>query len=258
MDLTEARGPASRRHPWEVARAKFFQRLLRDAGLLDEPRAILDVGAGDGYLARSLLAALPAGSHVVCYDAHYTDEDLRAYAGAPTPGLSFIKQKPDERFGVLLLLDVLEHVPDHRTFLRELVADALAPGGTLVISVPAWQYLFSKHDEAMNHYRRYSPRTLLSMLAEVGLTVRNSGGAFHSLLVSRALTVAKERARRLMGREPSRPPNAGEWRAGAAMSSLAEHVLAIDNAFTLTLSRFGQTAPGLTVWAVASRDRDST
>ena len=41
-----------------------------------------------------------------------------------------------------------------------------------------------------------------------------------------------------MGREPSRPPNAGEWRAVAAMSSLAESVLAIDNAFTLALSRF--------------------
>ena len=62
MDLSEVSGTNQRRHPWEVARARFFRRVLQDAGVLAAPRAVLDVGSGDGYLARELLDGLPEGS----------------------------------------------------------------------------------------------------------------------------------------------------------------------------------------------------
>jgi hypothetical protein len=86
-------------------------------------------------------------------------------------------------FDLMLFLDVLEHVADDHAFLKEMVGEALAPGGTIVVSVPAWQGLFGKHDEALKHYRRYSPRTLRAMLSNAGLEVTNSGGIFHTLLV---------------------------------------------------------------------------
>jgi 16S rRNA G1207 methylase RsmC len=71
MDLREMPDAPFRRHPWEVARARFFAQVLSDAGWLDAPRAVLDVGAGDGFLARQLLERLPAGSRVVCFDSEY-------------------------------------------------------------------------------------------------------------------------------------------------------------------------------------------
>jgi len=252
MDLTEARGAPTRRHPWEVARAKFFRKLLRGVGLSDAPRTALDVGAGDGYVARTLLADLPPGSRMVCYDVHYTDADLDAYAASSIDGLSFTRQRPAGRFDVVLLLDVLEHVPDDHAFLKELIADTLAPGGTVMVSVPAWQRLFSKHDEALNHYRRYSPIALRAMLSEAGLVVRKSGGAFHTLLLSRALAVANERVRRWIGQEPVRPPNLGEWRGSAGVSAAIEGILFLDNALSHFSSRFGGGLAGLTIWAVAS------
>jgi len=256
MDLTEARGAPFRRHPWEVTRARFFRRLLRDTGVMHTPKTVIDVGAGDGYVATALLAALPAGSRMVCYDVHYTDRDLAAYADASIESLTFTRQRPTERFDVVLLLDVLEHVPDDHAFLKGIVDELLAPGGTVLVSVPAWQGLFGKHDEALKHYRRYNPAALRAMLSEAGLVIRNSGGAFHSLLLSRALRVASERLRRWIGQDPTPPPNAGEWRANAAVSTILEGVLAVDNALSRVFSRFEPGLAGLTIWAVASRSGD--
>src|SRR5882672_7609191 len=127
MDLTEVSGKKHRRHPWEVARARFFRRVLQDAGALSVPRAVLDVGAGDGYLAGELLEALPAGSEVACLDPNYADAALAAYTRAARPGVSFTRELPDRRFDILLMLDVIEHVSDDHEFLGGLIAQCLAP-----------------------------------------------------------------------------------------------------------------------------------
>jgi SAM-dependent methyltransferase len=255
MDLHEVSAASRRRHPWEVTRARFFRRVLADAGALGSPRAVLDVGAGDGYLARGLLAALPTGSQVVCLDPHYTDEDLRRSAAEPRAGLSFVREAPERRFDVVMLLDVIEHVPDDRTFLGGFVARSLAPGGLALVSVPAWQPLFSTHDTALKHYRRYSPAACRALLEDVGLTAVRGGGLFHALIAPRLLAVAGEKAQRLFGRAPAPPSNLGEWRGGAFVSGAVERALAVDNALSHALARRGLSLPGLSVWALC-RARD--
>jgi SAM-dependent methyltransferase len=253
MDLSEMPGAPFRRHPWEVARARFFSLVARDAGLCSAPRAVLDVGAGDGYLAGTLLGNLPAGSSALCFDAHYTDEDLRRFGASPPPGLTFSRQRPTGRFDLILLLDVVEHVPEDRAFVSAFVADNLAPGGAVLVSVPAWPALFSRHDEALKHYRRYRPAGCRALLAEVGLAIRRSGGLFHSLLVPRALGVAGERVLAGLGRRPAAPANLGAWRGGRALSAVLEGGLAADNALSRVLARLGPSAPalpGLSFWAL--------
>jgi SAM-dependent methyltransferase len=250
MDLVEVSGAAHRRHPWEVARARFFKRVLADAGVLAGARRVLDVGAGDGFLAGGLLEAMPAGSQVVALDSNYTDDDLRRLTAAAPRGLSFAREAPPERFDVILMLDVIEHVPDDRAFLGEILAASLAPGGVVLVSVPAWQGLFSTHDTALKHYRRYSPRACAALLADEGLVPIREGGLFHSLLLPRALTVAREGLLRLIGKEPTAPDNLGAWRGGALLSSALERALAVDNALTHALARRGRKLPGLSVWAL--------
>jgi SAM-dependent methyltransferase len=255
MDLSEVQAAGDRRHPWEVARARFFRRVLADAGALAAPRAVLDVGAGDGYLARGLLDVLPAGSEVVCLDPLYTDEDLRRSAAEPRAGLSFVREAPARRFDVVLLLDVIEHVPDDRAFLGGFVATSLAPGGLVLVSVPAWQPLFSAHDTALKHYRRYSPAACRALLDEADLATVRGGGLFHALIAPRLLTVAAEKVQRLLGRAPRPPANLGAWRGGALVSGAVERALAADNALSHALSRRGVSLPGLSVWALC-RARD--
>jgi SAM-dependent methyltransferase len=250
MDLVEVSGTDHRRHPWEVARAAFFARVLADAGLLAAPRAVLDVGAGDGYLARGLLARMAPGSEVACLDAHYTDDDLRRLAQPPAPGLSFVREAPARRYDVILMLDVIEHVPDDRAFLREFVSRSLAPGGVVLVSVPAWQSLFSTHDTALRHFRRYSPAQCRALLTDEGLVAIRGGGLFHSLLLPRAVSVARETLLRRLGREPAVPSDLGDWRGGRVVSTVLEGALAADNAVSHALAKVGVQAPGLSVWAL--------
>src|SRR4051812_36111010 len=169
MDLVEVSGTAHRRHPWEVARARFFRRVLADAGVLATARRVLDIGSGDGYVARTLAEAMPSGSQVVGVDSNYSDADLRGLASPPVPGLSFAREAPPERFDLILMLDVIEHVPDDHAFLGGILASSLAPGGLVLVSVPAWQGFFSPHDTALRHYRRYSPRACRELLVDEGL-----------------------------------------------------------------------------------------
>ncbi|GJM22344.1 MAG: hypothetical protein DHS20C15_22590 [Planctomycetota bacterium] len=71
---------------------------------------------------------------------------------------------------LLTLFDVLEHTPDDRAVLTELVP-ALKPGGHLALSVPAYQWLFSNNDRVAHHYRRYTRRELVGKLRHAGLRV---------------------------------------------------------------------------------------
>lgn len=255
MDLHELTSASGRRHPWEVTRARFFRRVLSDAGALASPRAVLDVGAGDGYVARGMLDALPTGSEVVCLDPNYSDEDLRRFAAEPRVGLSYVRGAPARRFDLVTLLDVIEHVPEDRGFLGGFVARSLAPGGLVLVSVPAWQPLFSAHDTALKHFRRYSPAACRALLDDVGLESVCGGGLFHSLIAPRLLEVAGEKVQRLLGRAPAPPSNLGEWHGGALVSGAVERALAVDNALSHALARRGLSLPGLSVWALC-RARD--
>jgi SAM-dependent methyltransferase len=254
MDLSEVPGTPFRRHPWEVARARFFRRVLADAGALEGRRAVLDVGAGDGYLARGLLETLAPQSRVVCVDAHYTDGDLQRFSTPPLPGLAFAREPPaGSSFDVVLLLDVVEHVEDDRGFLDHVVAGSLAPGGSLLVSVPAWQPLYSAHDVALRHFRRYSPGACRDLLAGAGLAVRRSGGLFHSLLAPRLLSLAGEAMARRLGRASRPPADLGEWRGGRVLTAALAAALAADNALSHALSRVGAELPGLSFWALCTR-----
>lgn len=72
-------------------------------------------------------------------------------------------------FDTVLLLDVIEHLDDDVGFLRH-ASGLCAPGGRVVIAVPAFQFLWSKHDETFQHRRRYSRRQLRAVVDAAGLT----------------------------------------------------------------------------------------
>jgi hypothetical protein len=151
------------------------------------------------------------------------------------------------------LLDVVEHVGDDRSFLRGVRDDNVAPDGAVLLSVPAWQGLYSAHDEALRHHRRYSPSACRRLLDEVGLSVKRSGGAFHALLLPRLFTVAREWAVRRRGQAVKAPPDLGDWRGGTVLSAVIGGVLAADNGLSRAAARAGLALPGLSFWALATR-----
>jgi SAM-dependent methyltransferase len=80
----------------------------------------------------------------------------------------------DASVDAVLALDIVEHIEDDRRALGEM-ARVLRPGGVAVITVPAFPFLWSAHDEALHHKRRYTRRALELALAEAGLAVRVGG-----------------------------------------------------------------------------------
>jgi 2-polyprenyl-3-methyl-5-hydroxy-6-metoxy-1,4-benzoquinol methylase len=255
MDLVERRarnvdGAAAPRHPWEAARARIVVELIRR--LPSAPRSALDVGCGDGYVASELDAEV-GFKRMVAQDIHLTDGEL-AMASRQGSQVEFVRSLDDlgsERFELLLLLDVLEHVKDDRTFLSELVANRLDVGGHVVITVPAFQALFSQHDRDLLHERRYKRSGIGEVARAAGLDVIDSGYIFASLIPPRALALARERW--MPSRSRSSTPGVAGWRFGSAVTAPLTLTLWLDARSMLLAHDWGIDLPGLSCWLVCNR-----
>jgi SAM-dependent methyltransferase len=100
----------------------------------------------------------------------------------------------DGTFALITCLDVLEHTPDDRLTLQELLR-VTTPGGWLVLTVPAYQALWSHHDEVNHHYRRYERHTLHRCAVEAGWHLERMT-SFNSLLLAPAAAVRIAERRR--------------------------------------------------------------
>lgn len=256
MDLRERSANSATRHPWEVARLDFVARLLGERGLPTPDAQVLDVGSGDGWLIAQLAAANPS-VHFVCVDAFYCDADIAALERV---NVRAMRRAPDRRFDLITALDVVEHVGDDRAFLGELVGEQLADNGHVLITVPAWQSLWTAHDVQLAHHRRYSPRALASLIADCGLVTLSTGGFFHSLLGPRAMSVVREKTLGARLAHPAESATADEaavasWRAPDWVTRVVSKFLAIDNAITRAFARANIKLPGLSLWALCRTRR---
>lgn len=247
MDLRERPAQTPNRHPWELVRAKFFERLLADHDLLDAQRW-LDVGAGDAWFAVELLARLPADASITAWDINYAPDDVGALDAAGGR-VVLAAERPTQQFERITLLDVIEHVEDDHEFLNGVVDDLLEPDGVVLISVPAYQSLFSTHDTALGHFRRYTPTQLRAVAEGAGLQVVAHGGLFASLLGARGLTKLRERV--------SNPdPNwtgVGAWSGGPMKTRAIVAALSADAAMGRVLSGRRLPLPGLSCWVLGTR-----
>jgi len=197
-----------RDHWWFVGRRRILTALLERWRPRKGPLRILEVGCGTG----SNIAMLQQFGTV---DAIEPDDHARAFAAQRT-GVAvkggYLPDVPleDGRYDLIVLLDVLEHIPDDRGALAAL-RPKLAPGGRLVLAVPAMPSLWSGHDVAHHHQRRYTRQTLEAVVSAAGFrTLRRT--AFNTLLLPAIVGVRW--LNRVLGREggdedriPPRPIN---------------------------------------------------
>jgi SAM-dependent methyltransferase len=131
---------------------------------------ILEVGCGTGTF--TALMAL-AGHRVTAVDINpsYVEKAktrLAAQDRVTVLAGDATQMSWSSRFDTVVLLDVLEHIEDDVGFLRRLAA-CLAPGGRLVVKVPAGEWLYSPLDSAIGHFRRYSKKSLRRAFEDAGL-----------------------------------------------------------------------------------------
>lgn len=158
-------------HFWIARRFQVLRRLAH--GAIESAQFAAEIGCGNGLLQKeiedcyakpvvgfdlnelALRKNLSRLSPLYCYDIHQRNPEFQ------------------NRFDLLLLCDVLEHITNESEFLQS-VKFHLARSGALVVNVPALQGLFSDYDRAAGHVRRYSLEQLVKVAEANGFRVRKA------------------------------------------------------------------------------------
>lgn len=185
---------------WFVSRRELVldlvARLPRGAG---DGRWFVDVGCGTGATA----AALSRFGRVIGVDFSPLALECCRRRGLTQVVRGQAEAIPlvDGCADAIVATDILEHLDDDARALAEFFR-VLKPGGHAVITVPAYRFLWSEHDDALMHKRRYLARQLITRAAVAGFQVTSSGYALCFLFPLALGRLLKPKAR------SNRPPEA--------------------------------------------------
>jgi SAM-dependent methyltransferase len=180
-ELTELHEDATQSgtHFIDVAsRDHAISELKRELG--SEPASIMEVGCSAGHLLADMRRCLP---NAILTGADYTLGTL-VKLGEKMPGVPLVRFNlaasplPSNSYDAMVLLNVLEHIEDDASASGH-IARMLKPGGVAVIEVPAGPELFDDYDRQLQHFRRYTLRSICDVVEQAGLVVeqRNYLGA---------------------------------------------------------------------------------
>jgi SAM-dependent methyltransferase len=186
------------RHWWYRARRKVLSALIKRYAAVPAKAQILEIGCGTGHN----LGMLGAFGSV---DAIEVDAEARSLASqrlgrdvrnAPLPELSGIAEAS---YDLIALLDVLEHIEDDHAALVS-IGKRLKENGRVLLTVPAHPWMWSGHDVANHHHRRYTRAAFRAVIEGAGFRIERLS-AFNSLLFP--LAVAQRGISKLVGKEGS-------------------------------------------------------
>lgn len=228
-----------KRHWWFVARSRIVLDLIQHRLRIPAGAAVLDIGCGTGAILQSLSRR---------YNATGLDQsplaiDLCHQQGIKNALLGGFEVLPDpqQRFDLITLLDVIEHLDDDLGLLQS-CHDRLSPGGMVLVTVPAWPSLWSKHDDLNHHRRRYRRGPLRDVLERAGFEVPWIS-YYNSVLFPLAL------AHRLLERlRPDRPDRALEI-PSSGFNRLLTSLFAAERCWL----RVGRFPAGLSLMAVGGK-----
>jgi SAM-dependent methyltransferase len=226
------------RHWWYRARRQIIADLIRREAQLPKDAQILEIGCGTGHN----LSMLAGFGHV---EGLELDDEARALSekrlgrkimSSPLPELAGV---PDRHYDLIGAFDVIEHIENDVAALAS-IATKLKPGARFIMTVPAHQWMWTAHDVANHHKRRYSKQRLRQLIEQSPMNLERIG-YFNSLLFP--LAVAERTASKLRGKD-----NADVTLPPAPVNRLFETVFAAERHLVGRLPL----PPGLSLFAVAS------
>jgi SAM-dependent methyltransferase len=217
-------------HWWYVARRSILEGQLRALALPPDAE-ILEIGSGTG----ANLELLAGFGHVLGLEM--ADDAIRLAqqrAGAAASRVSLRQGRCPEdlprlpqRFDLICLFDVLEHIEEDELSLAKL-KQLLKPGGRLLMTVPAYPWMWGPHDVHVHHKRRYTRRSLLDRCSRAGLAVTRVSH-FNTLLFP--LAVVGRLYEKITGRQTSATKT-----PAAALNALLTGVFALERPLLARLS----------------------
>jgi hypothetical protein len=171
MDLREVATGVDPAHHWYYQTKKapllrYFGTCLRQAGRKQD---VLDIGAGSGFLSRALLETFDDRiGRIIMVDKGYDQEEISKDNGDRIERVRALPETISNSF--IVMMDVLEHVEDDSGFLADIGRRSRGQN-YFFVTVPAFDFLWSNHDEFLGHYRRYSRTGLVNQLRHKGFRV---------------------------------------------------------------------------------------
>jgi SAM-dependent methyltransferase len=229
---------AEDRHWWYRGRRTVLENVIAELRLPARAR-ILDAGAGSG---RNMVELMRHGT-VTAIELSPTSVCLARARDVGEVVEGSVLDMPFESgsFDLAASLDVIEHLEDDLGALREL-RRVVRPGGCLLVTVPAYQWLWSGHDEVNHHHRRYTRRSLREVGEQAGWKqVRTT--YFNSLLLPVAMVL------RIMDRFSRKTTESSLdlWVPPQPLNWLMERPLALEAAL---IARGGRIPAGLSLLSV--------
>ncbi len=187
---------------WYVGRHRLVESILRSRFGAPNPlaiseRTILDVGCGTGAMS----VRLKKWGKLVSADFSPLALQFSRRRGLESLVRADAMKLPlgTGQFDVLIAMDMLEHLPDDKAALDEFHR-VLKPGGMLIATVPAYPHLWSEHDVAAMHFRRYLRPELLRRVSDAGFKIEKLS---HTMTTLYPIVAVQRRlsARKPMGKE---------------------------------------------------------
>ena len=234
---------------WTIHRGRIISRLLKTLGV----QTLWEVGAGSGALAEELQMS---GIQVVCIEPLAAGVSAIAERKLPTFNCTLQHLRlPESSLEAVGLFDVVEHIDNPSELILE-IHRILRPGGVLLVSVPAYEWMWSAADESLGHFRRYSKGSLIEAFESQGFSSLQVRYAFGALVPPAfLLRVLPYRWSRLAGRytgdrrHSSRDPQASLGRqlggSGVFNSILLKYFDLEEKAFQARLLPAGLTLVGV-------------
>lgn len=252
MDLSEfiqIQKEGFKRHPWELARLKILSYFIKLCN--NRPSSIIDVGSGDAFLSSGIAKQYPA-AQVLAVDINYTGAVLEKINSGKLQNMQFVNElnyaHSISKIDIVILMDVLEHIENPGSILKGILS---LPGVTtetqFIITVPAYQKLFSQHDINLGHFRRYNLKTMGDLLQTNRLKVIKNGCFFNSLLLVRLLQLCIER---IKGKKKPSWEGIHTWKGGKLLTLIITNLFWLEFKITWYLARTGIKIPGLTCYSI--------
>lgn len=231
---------------WFVSRRRILDSIISTLRLRTDSN-IIEIGSGTGGNLEMLakygsVTAVEMDSLPLALSHNKNISGVQILQGFLPNNLGI---NSDRKFDLVCILDVLEHIEkDHASLIA--IKKLLSPNGRLLVTVPAYQWLWSSHDEYNHHKRRYTKRGLKHDLQNAGLTVLKSS-YFNFFLFP--IAVFARLSEKLTWIETKS--------SGVTMNSVfLNHLFRIIFTSEKLLARFSVFPYGLSIWAVAEVNND--
>ncbi len=241
MDLTE-KSDNEHRHPWEMSRKSCLLKMLDASASF----VYADIGSGDRFFSSGVRSV--CGGKVYAVDNGYTESIAEKDGMVLLNDVSLLENRSVD---CLIMMDVLEHVERENDFLATTLAK-VKPGGQIIVTVPAMQFLFSSHDVFLKHYRRYHREQLLQLLRSHKIVIERCHYFFTVLFFIRFISLAIKKTG-LASKKAD--VGIGSWRHGAKSIVTRSLLLALNGDFVMNrlLNGIGVWVPGLSLLAICRK-----